>query len=264
VLFRSPRSTKFLVETKADLQALKRVLPLPGPEIAAGFRAKSQPAQDLAAALGLLVAGGMGVGLEATAWLCGMQQTVLRALDEPEFVRELVEFIHEWNRARMQVVLDTGVDLFWRRGWYEGTDFWSPALYREFVFPYLKREAALAHSAGAKFGYINTSGTRAILDQIMEAGVDVLVGVDPIQGKDTDLAAFKQAARGRMCLWGGVNGFLTVEQGTPEEIEAAVREALSALGPEGFILSPVDNVRDLSEPCWERVLEFVRAWRRNR
>ena len=33
------------------------------------------------------------------------------------------------------------------------------------------------------------------------------------------------------------------------------------LGPEGFILSPVDNVRDTSDATWENVLTFVEAWK---
>jgi uroporphyrinogen decarboxylase len=259
-----PRSRKFLVETWEDLEALRHILTPPRDELVAEFRAAAQGAKTLADELGVIVLGGMGIGLEATAWLCGMQQTVLRTIDEPEFVRELVELLHEWNMARMEAVLECGVDLFWRRGWYEGTDFWSPALYREFVFPYLRREAELAHRAGAKFGYINTSGTMAVLPQIIEAGVDVLVGVDPVMGKDTELRALKRAASRRLCLWGGVNGFLTVERGTREQIDLAVRGAVEALGPEGFILSPVDNVRDASAEVWAHVLDFIDAWRKLR
>jgi hypothetical protein len=49
-----------------------------------------------------------------------------------------------------------------------------------------------------------------------------------------------------MCAWGGINGAITVEMGTKADIDAAVREAITALGPDGVILSPVDNIRDPS------------------
>jgi hypothetical protein len=67
-----------------------------------------------------------------------------------------------------------------------------------------------------------------------------------------------------MCTWGGVNAFVTVEMGSPAEIDAAVREAIAALGPEGFILSPVDNIRDPSEKVWENVLALIESWKRYR
>ncbi len=64
-----------------------------------------------------------------------------------------------------------------------------------------------------------------------------------------------------MALWGGVNGFVTVEMGSPQDIRDAVREALEALGPRGFILSPVDNIRDESDETMQRVQVFLEAWR---
>jgi hypothetical protein len=101
-------------------------------------------------------------------------------------------------------------------------------------------------------------------EMLIELGVDVLIGPDPVQGKGTDLRRMGEQLRGRMCTWGGVNGFLTVEQGTRADIDAAVREAIEALGPEGFILSPVDNVRDPSDQTWENVLALIEAWRKYR
>ncbi|MBI3923028.1 MAG: hypothetical protein HY318_16530, partial [Armatimonadetes bacterium] len=61
-----------------------------------------------------------------------------------------------------------------------------------------------------------------------------------------------------------VNGFLTVERGTPREIEAAVHQAIDILGPGGFILSPVDNVRDPSDEVWRNVEVFIEAWKQCR
>ena len=96
---------------------------------------------------------------------------------------------------------------------------------------------------------------------IVEAGVDVLIGVDPIQGKGTDMAEMKRSAAGKLGLWGGVNGFLTVERGDPAGIRDAVKEALDAVGPDGFILSPVDNVRDTSDEVWANVVALIDAWK---
>jgi uroporphyrinogen decarboxylase len=94
---------------------------------------------------------------------------------------------------------------------------------------------------GSKFGYLITASCMPLLEMIAEAGVDVLIGVDPMRW---DLETAEQKIGGKVCLWGGVNGHLTVEQGMASEVRAEVARALQILAPGGgFILSPVDNVR---------------------
>ncbi|HUS81370.1 MAG TPA: uroporphyrinogen decarboxylase family protein, partial [Armatimonadota bacterium] len=259
-----PRAVKFPVEGPGDLPALRHLLAPPHPDDVAAFHEGAANARRLADELGLLLTGGMGVGIEAGAWLCGQEELVYHAVDRPEMVEELAEIIHEWNAARMREVLAMGVDLFLRRAWYEGTDFWSPPMYRRFVLPFLKREVELAHEAGARFAYINTTGTIGILQMLLEAGVDVVIGIDPVQGVGTDMAQMRRMVGNRMALWGGVNGFVTVELGSDEEIREAVRLALEELGPRGLILSPVDNIRDTSEQTMRRVEVFIDAWRQMR
>jgi len=59
-------------------------------------------------------------------------------------------------------------------------------------------------------------------------------------------------------------GFVTVERGTAEEVREAVGAAMGALGPAGFILSPVDNVVDRSDRTWKNVHALLAAWRERR
>ena len=93
----------------------------------------------------------------------------------------------------------------------------------------------------------------------------MLIGVDPIQGGDTDLVALKEKTRGKMALWGGVNSYLTVERGSREAVQEAVAHAVRILSPGGgFILSPVDNLLDTSPHARDNVLAMIEAWKRVR
>ncbi len=161
-----PRAEKFLVQTDEDLERLPFILAPVDDEARAQLRERAKPAKALAEQKQLLVSGGLGVGLEAAAWLCGYDGVVWAAIDRPEWLDRLVAILHTWNVSRMEALLDLGVDIFIRRAWYEGSDFLSPAIFRRFVLPGLKREVDLAHQAGAKFGYINTSGSMPILDML--------------------------------------------------------------------------------------------------
>jgi len=102
-----------------------------------------------------------------------------------------------------------------------------------------------------------------LIPSLIRAGVDVLIGVDPVQGKGMDLARVKELARGKLCLWGGVNGFITIGRGSADDVTREVDTAFDVLAPSGgFILSPVDNVRDDDDRARGNVSAMIRAWRR--
>ena len=227
-----PRSRKFLIERRDDLRPLRHLLTPVAEADLVEFREGARRAREFAQRHDLLVRGGRGLGMELAPFLMGMENMLLCALEDEEFVAELAEMIFEWNRERMMIFLDEELDLFVRSGWYESTDLWSPRLFSRFILPWVRKEAELAHQAGTLYGHIMTSGQMPLLDLLMDAGVDVLIGIDPVQGKGMDLAALKEKTAGRMCVWGGVNGFVTMEQGSENQVRQEVREALGILGQE--------------------------------
>ena len=173
-----PRSRKFLIERRDDLRPLRHLLTPVAEADLVEFREGARRAREFAQRHDLLVRGGRGLGMELAPFLMGMENMLLCALEDEEFVAEL------------------------------------------------------AHQAGTLYGHIMTSGQIPLLDMLMDAGVDVLIGIDPVQGKGMDLATLKEKTAGRMCVWGGVNGFVTMEQGSENQVRQEVREALGILGQE--------------------------------
>jgi len=260
-----PRARKRLIARHEDLSALPYLLTPPSKEDIAKVKERARAVKAFAQAHGVLVEAGWGAVVDAACWLAGMTELVLMATDQPEFLQDLLGIIESWNRQRMAVLLDQGVDLFVRRGWYESCELWSPSLYRRFILPGLRRDVEMAHQAGAKFGYIMSTGQTPLAELLLESGIDALIGLDPVQGKRTDFQVLKRNLGGKVCLWGGVNGFVTVELGTPEEVRAEVRSALKILAPGGgFILSPVDNVTANTERAWKNVHTLIDTWREGR
>ena len=203
------------------------------------------------------------MGIDMANWLCGMQNLMVLMFDQPEFVDNLLQMIHEWNMQRMQVVLSAPVDVYFRRSWYEGSDFITPTHYRRFILPRLKREVEMVHDHGAKMAYICSSGNMPFLDLYLEAGIDALVGIDPVQGTQTNLEKIKSRIGDKVCLWGGVSGAVTVEMGSEAQVRQAVDAAVDTLGPRGFILSPVDNLTVDEPRTWENVKVFIDQWRKH-
>ena len=254
------RSKKFLIDSRENLKALNYLLIEPSKSEVAEFKMLSQPVIEFAAQQDLLTAGGWGVGADLIGWVYGLDRLVYAIYDTPDFIKELLEIIAAWNRKRMEVVLDYGVDLYIKRAWYENCDFWTPKKYREFIFPILKEDVRSAHHKGALFGYIITSNCMPLLDMIAEAGVDVVIGIDPAHW-DFDVALDKLG--GKVCMWGGVNGHLTVERGSTAEVRSEVRQAMQTLASsEGFILSPVDNVRQDTQLAFENIEILIDEWKK--
>ncbi len=275
-----PRFDKILVDPERDLAKLPYLFGPVRDEDIRVLREEARAASVLAGRHGLLQLGGWkgtvrpglqvdpGVmGADAMAWLSGFETVMVLSLTRPDLIQEYAQVIHRWNLKQIQVYLEvTEADLIVRRGWYETTEFWTPTAWRAVIAPTLQREAELVHQAGRRFGYIITSAFLPLLDDILASGVDVIIGVDPEEGKGTALPVIKRKCRAAgKALWGGVSGAVTVELGTEGQTEAAVRRALEVLGTGGgFILSPVDNVREDTENSRRNTLAFIEAWKRHR
>jgi hypothetical protein len=261
--YQVPRALKPLVTCSKDLEILRKYFLLPPSEKdIREFKNEYKESVEFINHQDALLTGGWGVGMDMAFWLCGMQELMFKVLNDAGFVRELLRIIHEWNKSRMITVLSEGVDLYLRRSWYEGCDFVTPEFLEDTILPLLKSEAGLVHQHGAKFGYICSSGHIPMLDAYLESGIDVLVGLDPVQGTHTDMSFIKKKIGHRICLWGGVSGAITVERGSEKEIREAVRSAVETLGRKGFILSPVDNITIDDPRTWENVRIFIDEWQK--
>jgi uroporphyrinogen-III decarboxylase len=208
---------------------------------------------------GIMVQGWSEFGIDLVVWLCGVEYTVMAAMTEPEIFRELFEIVSAFDQRRTEMMLDVGgVDVVVRRGWYGSTDFWSPALFHDFLLPGLKKAVRLAHQAGARFAYTMTTGAMSMADHLLASGIDVLYYVDPMQEK-ADLAHLKAKFRDRIAVAGGVSSAVTLHGASREEIRQAVRDAACKLGPSGFILAPVDAL--FPDTPWGSLEAMIEAWR---
>ncbi|MGC8666886.1 MAG: uroporphyrinogen decarboxylase family protein [Chthonomonadales bacterium] len=124
----------------------------------------------------------------------------------------------------------------------------SPAQIREFLIPGMKRIIGLAHEAGAYVFHHNDGAIRAILPDMIEAGIDVL---NPIQWRcrGMDREGLKRDFGSRLVFHGGVDNQYTLAFGTVEEVRKEVEENLRILGAGGgYILAPCHNIQAVSPP----------------
>lgn len=122
-------------------------------------------------------------------------------------------------------------------GFNEGP-FISPAMFAEFVTPYLARIISAIHDLGLKAILHSDGDLRLILDQLVSAGIDGYQSIDP-QGH-MDIAEVKRKYAERLILMGNVKA-AALQDGTPEEIKEAVDYAISHGKPGGRYIFSTSN-----------------------
>ena len=265
-----PRARKFLVTEPADLGPLAYLLPDADAGAVAEFRRGAAEAQRFAEARGLATRAGFFRLSDFICWLCGCEQFAMMGPLNPDFFRALIDMIARYQERRIEILLEARPDILCDAQWY-ATTFLSPSLYEKFMEPALRRRADMAHASGARFCVIATTNVLPFAPILKRLGVDVLFGVDPLQG-GWDLGRAKKELGDQVCLWGGVNGYLTMVDGSPKDVEQAVGEAMRALAPGGrFILAAVDNIRidgsdtpEARQHVWRNVERLIETWRRLR
>ena len=256
------RAVRNAVETEGDMDVLPALLGAPSAAQVEDFRRQAEMLRGHSTRLGVALDGGWVALADAAVMLCGMERILFAQMDEPRFIERLLDILLSWELGRMELLLSEGVDMIVHMAWYEGTDFWTPANYRAFLLPRIRRMVERAHAGGAKYRYIITKGMATLLPDILDAGVDCVMGIDPVQDS-IDLAAVKRLADGRLCLMGGINSALMLSSWSQPQIDAAVASAIRTLAPGGgFILFPVDAV--FSDASWDKVEAMIASWSRHR
>ena len=264
------RSKKYLVETMDDVEALSCLFSNLSDVQRREFEVHADKVRDFAEERGLLVECGASLANprwidgdsiflgDALGWLCGLENSVLMAAKNPELLHRLLDVVSSWSLQSIRLITQFGgCDMFVHRGWYEY--YWSPKLFRTFLAPRIKSEVDLVHRAGAKYCYIMTTGIAPLLDIFKELEIDVLYGVDPVQGS-ADLSRIKASIGDRVCIWGGVNSAVTLTRDKPG-VEKAVNCAVRLLAREGgFILGAIDTLYE--DTIWANFMTMLQTWRK--
>jgi len=252
------RAVEFPVKGPEDLEKLRYVFHDPFAGDLSAFREEAKRVKDFAAKHDVLVEGDVNAVSNIALNLRGATNLMFDAVDDPGYVDELLDIILDWNLRRLELVLDAGVDTVYHTACYETTAFWSPAMYRRFFKPRLRKKIDMVHQAGAKLHCYMDLGAMPLIGDFREMGIDILSTLDPAPHGDTDIETVKREAGDRICLWGGVDAPKTIERGTPGDVREAVRKAISTAAPGGgFVLSTADSVWD--EDCRGNVMAFIEA-----
>ena len=250
-----------------DLEKLEHILVPPDDNDLQWYRQQIREARKFCDEKQVLLAGYLqGVG-DPLLWMSGIETVVISPVLNPDFMKRYVDIVARWNKKLLEIQIDAGIDLIIRRGWYESADFWAPDLFHEFLFEPLKQEIEMAHQAGLYFTYVMNSKAKPMLDIFRKLGFDIYSNIDPMT-VGMDLADLKHEIGDCITLYGGVNNFLVMENGTIDQVRKAVIEAMDKLSPNGgFVLGSGDVLDYLfanPETTERNFYEMIKVWKEMR
>jgi len=164
----------------------------------------------------------------------------------------------DWpTMKRIELCARAGVDFLSRNGFYETTDFWSPAQIERFLVPRLRRELELAHEFELPVAYTVCTGIMPMIEQLRALAFDCLFSIEPVLG-DQDMSVIARELGPISCIWGGLSAPIHIGEGTPEKVRAAVREFYETFGKRGTILLAGPSIRP--HWAWENVMAMIDEW----
>lgn len=170
-----------------------------------------------------------------------MESFLVHMATEPAYVRRAIDAYVTRSIAYAEAMLDAGCDAIMTTDDYSDNrgPIMGPRLFRAFIAPALRRQAEAIHARGGVFVKHTDGNVWAILDDLVEAGVDAWHGIQPSVGMD--LRLLKERYGEALCFFGGVN-CETLVAGTPEEARAEVRHAIRHAAPGGGLVLTSGNV----------------------
>lgn len=186
--------------------------------------------------------------------LRGYENLLCDMMDEEPLLDELIEQLTEFNLALVKKYVENGCssmaypeDLGMQIG-----PMLSPDMFERYIKPAYQRIMKPARDAGIPIHMHSDGDIRMLVDGIVDSGVEVINLQDLVNGIDWIAERF----RGKVCVDLDIDRQSITPHGTPEQIDALIREEVSKIAtPKGGLCMvyglypgvPLENVKALMD-----------------
>jgi len=180
--------------------------------------------------------------------LRGMEQALTDLVLNPAVVEAALERIYFFHESVIRRTLEAAkglIDFIYVAEDLGTQDalLMSPAAFRRFLKPWMRRMIELAYSFGAKVMHHDDGAIRTLLPELIETGIDVL---NPIQWRCKGMGR-EELARdfGKLVIFhGAVDNQQTLPFGTPEDVKREVEQNIRIFSKgKGYVVAPCHNIQ---------------------
>ena len=180
--------------------------------------------------------------------LRGMEQALADLAVNPAVAEAALERIYSIHESVIRRTLEAArglIDLIYVAEdlGTQDTLLMSPAFFRRFLKPRMRKMIDLAHSFGVKVMHHDDGAIRPLLPELVELGIDVL---NPIQWR---CAGMEREGLARdfgksLVFHGGVDNQQTLPFGTPDDVKREVADNIRIFrSGKGYIVAPCHNLQ---------------------
>ena len=192
----------------------------------------------------------------------GMDHLFIDYIENPKLAHDLAEMVADYKIRLMRRAIELGADAIVAGDDYAGREapLMSPAHFREFILPCLKRSIDAAHDAGAPYIKHTDGNIWSLMDMMVDAGIDAIDPLEPIAGMDIGEA--KDRYGNRVALIGNVDCTELLPHGTTGDVEEAVKETLAKAAPGGgYIMASSNSIHPAVKPeNYRAMMDAGRKW----
>jgi hypothetical protein len=194
--------------------------------------------------------------------LTGFQRFLEWTITERPLVDRMIRTVQERISERLQYVLDKGAGPIIRFGGSEQATppMMSNRFFDQFVMQYERPLWQLVRDAGC-IVWVHCHGKVAtVIDRFRDSGVQLLDPVEPPPQGDIEFGVAKRrAASGPLTLIGNVE-ISVLQDGTPDQIETLVKQAICDGGPSHMILGASDKaISAVNDQLRDNIVRFIEA-----
>lgn len=169
--------------------------------------------------------------------LRGINALMTDFLDDPEFVRDLFEFVVEMELAFARAQVEAGAEIIGVGD--AAASLVGPRIYEEFVWPYERKLVDGIHAMGARVRLHICGRTRRIFPGMGRLGC-AIVDLDSM----APVAEARRVMGPEQVLAGNIDPVAVLRNGTPESVAAAMEECRAQAGARYIAGAGCEVVRD--------------------
>ncbi len=180
----------------------------------------------------------------------GIEKFLVALRKQQDFARSILDFATQVSTTYSLALVEAGADVISLIDPSATGEILGPRFEKEFATPYTKKVVEQIHKAGVPVILHICGKSTIIWDSMVETGSDMLSISEQV-----DMAEAKQKIGSKVALAGNINPIQTLQFGTPQDVEKAVKECIEKgvdnLCP-GCGFTPntsLENMKKMTDAC---------------